>query len=183
MSTDPSSNPDSILGQEFLTWLWYQSDVAPAFFKTDKGEPFLVSMEKRITVSGGEGDARETASVSATVESPLREARMGLNRGKKVTRALVHLSKEELAFDVSLKADDFSLNSLKTPKIDKTDKDDDPDALFLEKVALIETGVQLLDCLYRQFLQLRFNAEAWGRTVSGIHDWMAGRLGQGSGQA
>ncbi|MBO4684213.1 MAG: hypothetical protein J5600_02660, partial [Desulfovibrio sp.] len=98
-------------------------------------------------------------------------------------RTLVHLSKEELAFDVSLKADDFSLNSLKTPKIDKTDKDDDPDALFLEKVALIETGVQLLDCLYRQFLQLRFNDEAWNSTVSGIHDWMAGRVGQGGAQA
>ena len=51
------------------------------------------------------------------------------------------------------------------------------------KPATLETGVQLLDCLYRQFLQLRFNAEAWGRTVSGIHDWMAGRLGQGSDQA
>ena len=181
MTSDPSSNPDSILGQEFLTWLWYQSDVAPAFFKTDKGEPFLVSMEKRITVSGGEGDARETASVSATVESPLREARMGLNRGKKVTRALVHLSKEELAFDVSLKADDFSLNSLKTPKIDKTDKDDDPDALVLEKIALVETCVHLLDSLYRQFLQLRLDPQGWGRTVSGIHDWMAGRIGAGTG--
>ena len=50
---------DNILGQEFLTWLWYQSDVAPGAFVDAQGQPFSVSMEQRIVVQGGEGDARE----------------------------------------------------------------------------------------------------------------------------
>ena len=117
MASDTSDTPDAILGQEFLTWLWFQSDVAPSFFRTDDGQPFQVSMEKRVTVTGGEGSERETTSVSANIDSSLSEARLGLHRGKKVTRALIHLTKDDFGFDVSVKAADFSLNSLKTPKI------------------------------------------------------------------
>ena len=39
---------DIILGQEFLTWLWYQSDTAPGAFTDKDGAPFSVSMEQRI---------------------------------------------------------------------------------------------------------------------------------------
>ena len=163
---------DGILGQDFLTWLWFQSDVAPSFFRTDDGQPFQVSMEKRVTVTGGEGSERETTSVSANIDSSLSEARLGLHRGKKVTRALIHLTKDDFGFDVSVKAADFSLNSLKTPKIDKSDRDDDPNSLFLEKVFLIETAVTLLDCLYRQFLGLRLDEGKWKKTTDKMMQWM-----------
>ena len=87
MSDTPClDSTDNILGQEFLTWLWYQSDVAPGAFVDKEGQPFSVSMEQRIVVQGGEGDAKETATVAGTL-SPLREARFGLGTGKKVTRA------------------------------------------------------------------------------------------------
>ena len=163
---------DGILGQDFLTWLWFKSDVAPSFFRTDDGQPFQVSMEKRVTVTGGEGSERETTSVSANIDSSLSEARLGLHRGKKVTRALIHLTKDDFGFDVSVKAADFSLNSLKTPKIDKSDRDDDPDSLFLEKVFLIETAVTLMDCLYRQFLGLRLDRDKWDKTTGEMMKWM-----------
>ena len=163
---------DGILGQEFLTWLWFQSDVAPSFFRTDDGQPFQVSMEKRVTVTGGEGSERETTSVSANIDSSLSEARLGLHRGKKVTSALICLMKDDFGFDVSVKAADFSLNSLKTPKIDKSDRDDDPDSLFLEKVFLIETAVTLLDSLYRQFLGLRLDKDKWKKTTDEMMKWM-----------
>ena len=66
MASDTSDTPDAILGQEFLTWLWFQSDVAPSFFRTDDGQPFQVSMEKRVTVTGGEGGfAAEEAEMAA----------------------------------------------------------------------------------------------------------------------
>ena len=165
---------DGILGQDFLTWLWFQSDVAPSFFRTDDGHSFLVAMRKRVTVTGFVGMDRETASVAASdADSSLSEARLGLHRGKKVTRALIHLTKDDFGFDVSVKAADFSLNSLKTPKIDKSDRDDDPDSLFLEKVFLIETAVTLMDCLYSQFLGLRLDKDKWDKTTSEMQLWMS----------
>jgi hypothetical protein len=164
---------DGILGQDFLTWLWFKSDVAPSFFHTDDGQPFLVYMEKRVTVTGFVGCDRETASVTASdTASPLSEARLGLHRGKKVSSAIISLSKADYDFNFSVKAADFSLNSLKTPKIDKSDRDDDPDALFLEKAFLIETAVTLLDSLYRQFLGLRLDSDKWKKTTDEMMQWM-----------
>lgn len=164
---------DGILGQDFLTWLWFRSDVAYTLFRTDDGQPFQVSMEKRVTVTGFVGCDRETASVTASdTDSPLSEARLGLHRGKKVASTLIHLTKDDFVSDVSVKAADFSLNSLKTPKIDKSDRDDDPDSLFLEKVFLIETAVTLLDRLYRQFLGLRLDKDKWEKTTDEMMKWM-----------
>lgn len=164
---------DGILGQDFLTWLWFQSDVAYTLFRTDDGQPFQVSMEKRVTVTSFCGTERETTSMATWGPSEsLLEARVGLRRGKKVTSALIYLTKDDFGFDVSVKAADFSLNSLKTPKIDKSDRDDDPDSLFLEKVFLIETAVTLLDSLYRQFLGLRLDKDKWKKTTDEMMKWM-----------
>lgn len=161
---------DIILGQEFLTWLWYQSDTAPGSFTDGKGTPFSVSMEQRIVVQGGEGDSLETASVSGSF-SPLREARLGLATGKKVIRALLRLEKDDLAWQVTLKAEDFSCNSLKTPKVEKDGDDEDADAMLLEKLYLMECCVELLDSLYARFLELRASGR-WQEEARHMSAWM-----------
>jgi len=162
---------DLVLGQEFLTWLWFRSSTGGIFNDTS-GNPFSVSMEQRIVVQGGEGDHVETASVSG-LDSELREARMGLTTGKKVTRALLRLERGPEEWQVSLKASDFSLGSLKTPKIEKSDRDDaDPDALLLEKLYLVESCLELIDALYAAFLQVRLDAAAWKEEVVGLRQWM-----------
>lgn len=169
--TEQSQSLDAILGEEFLTWLWFQSDTSPDSFATSAGQPFNVFMEQRIVVQGGQGQERETASVSGSL-SPLREARFGLGTGKKVSRALIRLEKDGTAFQFTLKAEDFGLGSLKTPKIDAADKDDEPDALFLEKLFLIKTCVSLLDSLYLRFLKLRLSAD-WSQVVAAIGAWLS----------
>lgn len=162
---------DAILGEEFLTWLWYQSDTAPGAFRDRDGHDFHVYMERNIVVQGGEGDTLETASVSGSL-SPLREARFGLGTGKKVVRAVIRLEKDDLAYQFSMKAADFSFNSLKTPKLDTSDKDDDPDALFLEKIFLMETATNLFNDLYANFLKLRLSPQ-WDQEVRDMGRWLA----------
>lgn len=169
--SDNDKSLDAILGEEFLTWLWYQSDTAPGSFRDREGKEFQVYMERNIVVQGGEGDSLETASVSGSL-SPLREARFGLGTGKKVIRAVIRLEKDDLAFQFSMKASDFSFNSLKTPKLDTGDKDDDPDALFLEKIFLEETAVNLFDDLYASFLNLRLTPK-WAEEVRDMGRWLA----------
>jgi hypothetical protein len=161
---------DLILGQEFLTWLWFRSATG-SIFNDGKGRPFNVSMEQRIVVQGGEGDHVETASVSG-IDSELREARMGLTTGKKVTRAQIRLERDPEEWQVTLKAADFALGSLKTPKVENPAKDDlDPDALLLEKVALIESCLELLDCVYKNFLDIRLS-DGWKDEVKQLNAWM-----------
>lgn len=174
MSSIPylGESTDIVLGQEFLTWLWFRSDNAPVFKSPDGGPDFTVSMEQRIVVQGGEGDAKETASVSG-VMSELREARLGLATGKQVTRALIRLSRDPEMWQVTLKAADLSLGGLKTPAVEKGDtQDDDPDALFYEKIHLTEVALSFIDAMYGAFLELRLSPE-WEAEAGKIRNWAA----------
>ncbi len=176
MSGLNADNLDIILGQEFLTWLWYRSEYADGLFKMSlesghEGENFHVKLEQKLVVRGGEGDYQETASVSGSF-TPMREARLGLLTGKQVVRALVRFSKDELDWQLSLKAEDFCLNSLKTPAIAKPEDGDDPDNVFYEKMYLIEMGLTIFDDLYRQFLKIRLSDQAWSEEVKAIATWI-----------
>lgn len=174
MSSIPylGESTDIVLGQEFLTWLWFRSDTAPVFNTPGNGREFSVSMEQRIVVQGGEGDARETASVSG-IMSELREARMGLSTGKQVSRALVRFTRDPEEWQVTLKAADLSLGSLKTPTVEKGDApDDDPDALFFEKIHLTEECLSFVDVAYETFLALRLS-RGWEEEAEKIRQWAA----------
>ena len=161
---------DTVLGQEFLTWLWFRSENHPLGFQ-DKNGSFTVAMEQRIVVQGGEGEALETATVAGSM-SPQREARLGLRTGKKVIRALVRFERDELSWQVTLKAEDFSFGSFRTPKVEH-DPDDDPDALFLEKMYLMETCLGFIDLCYREFITLRLSSSGWNGEVRDMAAWMA----------
>ncbi len=162
---------DFLLGQEFLTWLWHKSESRDGLFKDKNGREFALFMEQRIVVQGGEGESLETATVSGPM-SELREARLGLSTGKKVTRALIRIERDADTWQFTLKAEDFSMNSLKTPYQEKPEADDEPDALLLEKIFLVESCLELLDGLYLEFLRLRLAPSAWDEETGRIRAWM-----------
>lgn len=177
-------NTDLILGQEFLTWLWFRSETGNVFrMETPEhnGIPFTVTMEQRIVVRGGEGENQETATVVGSF-SPLREARLGLLTGKQVVRALIHIEKDGMDWQVTLKAEDFSINSLRTPPISKDDAAQDPDAVFLEKIYLIEQALNMLDEMFQQFLALRLSPAAWQTEAKAVAEWMRRDLSGGTMQ-
>ncbi len=162
---------DFLLGQEFLTWLWYKSEVQEGLFTDKAGREFALFMEQRIVVQGGEGDSLETTTVTGPM-SELREARLGLSTGKKVTRALVRIERDADTWQFTLKAEDFSMNSLKTPYQEKPEADDEPDALLLEKIFLVESCLEITDNLYAAFMRLRLDKGAWEEEAARIGAWM-----------
>ena len=164
---------DVILGQEFLTWLWFASEVRHGNFVTRDGEEFSLYVEQRVSVQGGEGETKETATVAGNM-SELREARMGLATGKKVNRALIRIERDADNWMVTLKSEDFALGSLKTPKVEKADDqmDDDPDAPLLEKMYLIESCLKFIDEAYLAFLKVRLSKE-WHDEVRNLNKWLS----------
>ena len=115
----------------------------------------------------------ETATVAGAL-SPLREARLGLATGKKVTRALVRLEQDAAVWSMTVKAEDFSLNGLRVPKIERTNETGasgvEADALFLEKFFFLERVLALFDELYRQFLLKRLSP-AWREEADRLRAW------------
>ena len=161
---------DNILGQDFLTWLWYKSDTAPGNFLDKDGNSFSVSMENSIVVQAGQGEFLERTSASGNF-SPLRDARLGLETGKKVIKAFIHIEQEGFNAHFTLKAENFSMSSVKTPKVN-SDSDEDKDAMLLEKIANYEQFISLFDSIYETFLNKRFS-ESWDKEIDGIRVWMS----------
>ena len=163
---------NSILGQDFLTWLWFASEKRQGLFKTAKGQSFALHMEHKVSVQGGEGESLETASVTSP-RGELAEAKTGLRTGKKVSKAQLRLEIDQDAWQVTLKADDFGLSGLKTPKVDLRDQEDeDPDSKFLEKLYLVEKCVEMLDSVYAEFLKARL-AKDWPKTAQLMGQWVS----------
>lgn len=163
---------NTILGQDFLTWLWHVTEARGGVFKDADGREFHLRMEERLSVQGGDGEGLE----SATVKSPsgeLTEARSGLRTGKKVNRAQLRFDRDPESWQLTLKDTDFSLSGLKTPKVETSDREDtDPDARVLEKMFLVEQCLELLDSVYREFLNLRLSAK-WAEETRTIGVWIA----------
>ena len=77
---------NTILGQDFLTWLWHATEARNGIFKDREGREFHLRMEERLSVQGGDGEGLESASVKSP-SGELTEARSGLRTGQ-VSRAL-----------------------------------------------------------------------------------------------
>lgn len=162
---------NTLLGQDFLTWLWYMTDSDNPLFTLKDNRTFTLQMEQKISVQGGEGETKATTTVSSP-GNEMSEARTGLLHGKKVHKAQVLFSMDEDSWLVSLSAADFGLSGLKTPKIaTKDDEGDDPDAKFLEKIFLIERCLEMLDVVYAQFLKLRMS-KGWAEEAAKVKLWL-----------
>jgi hypothetical protein len=164
-----AKNP--VLGQDFLTWLWYKSEKSGWLFKLPDGGEVNVYLEQKISVRGGEGDDAETATVSGP-HAQFAEARLGVKSGKRVDRALIRFEQDGETWTVTIKADDFTLNALRTPKMEtRSEEGDDPDAKVLEKLYLIEKAAGFFDALYSQFLTIRLG-QGWQGELSDFAEWL-----------
>ncbi|WP_027369605.1 hypothetical protein [Desulfovermiculus halophilus] len=159
------------IGQDFLTWLWFCTETGRGTWTLATGETVLVSMTQRVAVQGGEGESRDTAT-SAGPQSRLQEARLGLRTGKKVNQARIHMEMDDHAWQVQLRAEDFALSGLRTPKVElKVEEGEDPDARFLEKMYLIDKCLEVIDLVFVSFVQLRLGS-AWAQEAKGVKDWI-----------
>jgi len=159
-----------LLGEEFLTWLWFKSEEQNGLLEVE-GETFALYFTGRVVVEGGEGEAMEKTVCSGEM-SELIEAKKGLQLGKKVTQARIRLEQDSLSWQFNVKAEDFSLQSLKTPKIEmKVEQSDELEGRFLEKMYLIDKCVKVFLGLYAQFLELRFGP-GWMEEVGKIRTWV-----------
>ncbi|WP_285906342.1 hypothetical protein [Pseudodesulfovibrio pelocollis] len=162
-----------LLGQDFLTWLWFKTDNDTVLFSLADKRTFTVHMEQRVSVQGGEGEGIETATVSSP-RGELTEAKTGLRTGKKVNKAQLLFTMDQDQWLVQVSAADFGLSGLKPPKISaKDDEGDDPDAKFLEKMFLLERCLEMFDVVFTQFLALRMSRD-WAEETARVGRWING---------
>ncbi len=174
------------LGEDFLLWLLDQTLHASGEFAINQpgpgleGEGFVAYLDDRLVLSGASESGVQKLVLSGP-QDRFREACTALLTGKALQEAVIYLEKGEDVWKLNLKAAAFHFASLRAPAVqlekdELTDPDLEREALFFERMHLLQAGLQLFDSLLARFLEERL-AEDWPARQEGIRQ----RLQQAGG--
>lgn len=165
-----AKTPDQILGSDFLTWLWFKSDGLPTSRQTI---PSNVNINGSIVVRGAFGMARSTMAMTTTM-ARLQEALFGLAIGKHVSKARVDIGDGDKPYRMTLDAYTLSISGLRTPKLESDGGGDalEADARLLLRIDSMKTAVDLMERLYRCFLDDRFPRYKWEVVSDAMRAWI-----------
>ncbi len=170
------------LGQDFLLWLLHRSMTGTGEYRVNQpgsignGESFAAYLDDRLVLIS----ATEEGAQKMTVAGPqgrFGEVHTALQNGKKITEATIHLEQEENSWKLTLKAERFYFASFRCPPVhlekDNTvDQASEQEAVFYERMHLLETGLQLFDSLFAEFLGNRLGS-GWAAIAAEIQIWLA----------
>ncbi|HJV34882.1 recombination-associated protein RdgC [Geomonas sp.] len=170
------------LGTDFMLWLMFQTmNEASEYAVNQPGilldnERFVGYLDDRVVLLG----SGENGAQKITVAGPqdhFNEVRSALLNRKQITEATLHLeTSEDEHWKMTLKGELFHFASFKSPsvKIEKdntTDEAMEREAVFFERMVLLEKGSQLFDSLFATFLKLRLGSE-WPEQEAQIQRWL-----------
>ncbi|MEI6208205.1 MAG: recombination-associated protein RdgC [Desulfuromonadales bacterium] len=173
------------LGWEFMLWLLQRGVNGEGEFSVCRpghftlGEPFSAWIDERLQFQGGgEEGGIQKVTVSGSQDSYL-EAISALKGGKRITSATICIEKDENSWKLTLKGDTFGFASFKCPQVriekDTTvDQMSEREAVFFERMFLMEQGIQLFDSLFVSFLKERLS-DSWGGRLLAVQAWLEGK--------
>jgi hypothetical protein len=168
------------LGRDFLLWLLYRTINDTSEYRVNQpgpaveNEQFTAYLNDRLVLMGESENGTQKITVAGP-QDRFSEVRMALSNGKQIVEATLHLEKDELLWKLTLKGDLFQFASLKAPSViiekDNTvDAASEREAVFFERMCLLENGLQLFDSLYATFLGNRLS-EKWLEEERLLAEW------------
>jgi hypothetical protein len=169
------------LGTDFLLWLMYQTmNEASEYSVNQPGillekEPFVGYLDDRVVLLGSGENGAQKITVAGQ-QDHFNEVRSALLNKKQISEATLHLETGDDHWKMTLKGELFHFASFKSPSV-KVEKDSNTDeglereAVFFERMALLEKGTQLFDSLFATFLGLRLG-QGWNEQETLILAWL-----------
>jgi recombination associated protein RdgC len=161
----------SLIGREFMTWLWFKSEERNGRISLSQGDEYELNFLKRIVLEAGEGEYSQGV-VCHGIHAELKEGKEAIRQGKKVKEAGIKLMHNQNEWEFTLKADNFYFQSLKLPIAEWQETDDDPSGKMLERIYLIENAAKAIDQLYNSFLAIRYSAQWDEKEVKLLANWL-----------
>lgn len=170
------------LGNDFLLWLMHETMNAASEYSVNQpgpavtGDSFVAYLNDRLLLTS----SSETGVQKVTVTGPqdhFNEVRTALQGGKDIHEAVLYIEQQEKLWKMTLKGATFHFASFKSPPVtlekdDTTDPDMEREAVFFERMYLLEEGLQLFDSLLATFLRHRLD-ESWGKEELAIRAYLA----------
>ena len=167
-STDVKTSPG--LGSEFLTWLWYVSDINAGLMPTTGKAQYALSLEGPL-VFVVDGDGARTASLRDGNPLESAEAKTSLFSGKKLRSAKLNLAQDDQLWTCTLDALDFSFRALKLPKGDGAT----PEEIFQDRMEFLKEFLDVFWDLFGVFLKIRADGRKWLKEQKAVQDWVSAR--------
>ena len=169
------------LGADFLLWLLYRTLNENARYKVSQEGPALVGGEfvaylnDRLVLLGGGESGVQKVTVAGPQDN-FSEVRTALLNAKQISEAILYLEQDENLWKTVLKGGTFHFASFKAPAVrierdQRTDEDAERVAVFYERMAVLEEGLQLFDSLLADFLRVRLGAE-WPAWRARLDAWL-----------
>ncbi len=161
-------NSTRYLGREFLTWLWYRSALQSGVFEVDGHDgPLEVWFDAKLTLEA-QGDIKESNVIKAENPTETSEAQAALLSGKLVSDARLRVVSGQKQWTLAIKGDTLGLSGVKIPALLSREDDDQ----LYERFMLIEEIEDMVHALFRSFMELRIDDEAWRPEVQAIRAWV-----------
>ncbi len=158
----------AFLGKEFLTWLWFRTDLQEGLFTIEDGGPAAeIWFCDRIVLSAA-GQGAEKVAVKTEDPSTCPECRSALRQGKKVEAARIRIVRAQREWSVTVKADTLALGSVKIPAVLTKEEDDKA----RERFTLLDQLDSMINALFREFIALRTDDTAWGHERASMQAWI-----------
>lgn len=169
------------LGWEFFLWLMYKSSEGSSEYQVTRqglaetGDHFVAYVYDRFVLTQDHEDGTRKSTISGPQKN-FSEACKAIVSGKNITEATLYFEKDMFKWKMSLKGDIFAFGSFGCPPV-KIEKDEmtDPamerDAVFFERMNLLETGIQLFESLFSAFLSDRLTGP-WPQLTHAINEWL-----------
>jgi hypothetical protein len=156
------------IGNEFLLWLWYRTDVVSDTVMVGDGSEVTVMLVRTLTLECPRG---QTGHETISSEGPARlpEARRAIQSGKLPRKAGLTLVRHKEQYELAIHAETLAVGSGKLPAIDESITE--ARAKLDERVNQIRSFIETLDLLYDAFGQKRFGKE-WEAELAGIQKWL-----------
>jgi len=169
------------IGTDFLLWSTYRTLNESGEYRITRpgpatqGEQFTAYINDRMVLCGSGDDGAQKITISGP-QDRFGEVRLALSNGKMITEATLYLEKGEHIWKMTLKGEMFQFASFKTPKVQEerdsgVDETSEREALFFEKMYVMEVGLQMFDSLFAAFLAHRLGID-WGEEIQKIETWL-----------
>jgi hypothetical protein len=165
----------AFLGREFLTWLWFKSEQTGGRVELSGERAVEVLFLDRMTLDLSDSETPQTVTLKGE-HSGLREGLAALREGKKIEEARISLRAGSNDFTLVLKSTWFCFASFKTPPVLPGEAEEGPEGSFLEKVYLIDEGMEIIDTLFGHFLKLRVSQEWETAELPALRRWVESSL-------
>jgi hypothetical protein len=156
------------IGNEFLLWLWYHTDVESDTLKLVDGSDATIMLARTLTLECPRG---QTGHETISSERPTRlpEARRAIQSGKLPRKTGLTLVRHGDQYELTIHAETLAVSGAKIPALDESITE--PRAKLDERATQIRNLIETVDLLYDVFCQKRFGKD-WETELAGIQKWL-----------